>query len=676
MTSFNIPAISPVIRYIGNGSQTVFSFPFAIFQAGDLSVSLNGAVQASGFTVTGAGQTAGGSVTFNIAPGNNVIILLERKLTLQRISDFLEGGELSASSLNGEFDYLAACLQQLQQAMQPMLRFATQEEPDSVVLPDAPARANKVLGFDSQGELALVETASTYASPSVTQTGTGAVARPVANKLRDAVSVLDFGAVGDGVSDDTTALQNAITAHKCVFVPPGTYRVTSSIEIGDGKILCGSGNTSIIKATSQTFETIRVIGAYGALKDLCIDGGTIGLRLYGKTSACHGNLIHNIVIQNTVTGITLDGYNNVSYPCEQNSLIHIAIKGPTLHGVHLTCTGAGLPPNANRLQHVRVLSGATSMTGSGFYIEAARYHNMLLSCMTNISSSAATCFRIGAQSEKTILANPYAAASGSVTGVQLDSGSVDTILSNLYVISGGTVLQDNSSGSYTALNAGAIEKNLLARTRITDLTVQQQRFTSQTIALASTGTVTIDLSKSTYFVDATNAVTTMQLPLAAAGNNGAVIFIKKTDASANGVLVTENTGNGPDAKTWRIGGKNDAVCVMSDGTAWRILHTTQPTQNTASISGVTLYKPDITIRLHLVGAGASPCTVELPPANAATSVGRIVTVKKTDASAVAVRVSEEGATGPDAALQSMTTRYHTVTVMSDGTAWHVIGRST
>ena len=49
------------------------------------------------------------------------------------------------------------------------------------------------------------------------------------------VNVLDYGAVGDGVADDTAALIAAINYaganSKAVFIPAGNYRVTSSIEL-------------------------------------------------------------------------------------------------------------------------------------------------------------------------------------------------------------------------------------------------------------------------------------------------------------------------------------------------------------------------------------------------------------------------------------------------------------
>ena len=63
-----------------------------------------------------------------------------------------------------------------------------------------------------------------------TPAGTGAVTTDVETKLRESVSVKDFGAVGDGVTDDRIAIYKALTQHANVYFPAGTYRV----EVGSG----------------------------------------------------------------------------------------------------------------------------------------------------------------------------------------------------------------------------------------------------------------------------------------------------------------------------------------------------------------------------------------------------------------------------------------------------------
>jgi hypothetical protein len=83
----------------------------------------------------------------------------------------------------------------------------------------------------------LGDVANGVSSSSITYqgTGTGAVSRLLTSKVGDIVSVKDFGAVGDGVTDDSDAI-NATIAYafsvgKAVYIPGGRYKVTKTINM-------------------------------------------------------------------------------------------------------------------------------------------------------------------------------------------------------------------------------------------------------------------------------------------------------------------------------------------------------------------------------------------------------------------------------------------------------------
>jgi hypothetical protein len=138
------------------------------------------------------------------------------------------------------------------------------------------------------------------------QAGLGAVPTTVQSKLRDVVSVKDFGAVGDGVTDDTAAIQAAVTAGNTILFPAGNYKVTSQISCTSGNWLVGegAGETFITAATDVSpllFEDPSVSDYTGAgISKLTVrgDGAAVTLvavneiwgfsaehcRIYGQTS--------------------------------------------------------------------------------------------------------------------------------------------------------------------------------------------------------------------------------------------------------------------------------------------------------------------------------------------------------------------------------------------------------
>ena len=86
----------------------------------------------------------------------------------------------------------------------------------------------------------------TLASIDFIQTGIGAVTRTALSKMRDEVNVLDFGAVGDNVTDDSAAFQAAVTALSgtksgVINVPPGTYYIATPVALASNVRIQGAG---------------------------------------------------------------------------------------------------------------------------------------------------------------------------------------------------------------------------------------------------------------------------------------------------------------------------------------------------------------------------------------------------------------------------------------------------
>lgn len=111
-----------------------------------------------------------------------------------------------------------------------------------------------------------------------TQSGAGAVSRTALAKMRDIVNVRDFGATGNGSTDDTAAILAAVTAAagKTLIIPDPTvaYKMTAGLTIPAGTKIHGNNKrtTRILKAfTGDLFTLSENV----TLSDLWLDGNGV-----------------------------------------------------------------------------------------------------------------------------------------------------------------------------------------------------------------------------------------------------------------------------------------------------------------------------------------------------------------------------------------------------------------
>lgn len=185
------------------------------------------------------------------------------------------------------------------------------------------------------------------------------------------LNVLDFGAAGDGIADDTDALQGALDCAmrlgkmtdaplsdgKVVYLPPGDYLITKPLVVSNGCILEGAGFG--FRGTSRIMVGVASSGADFNLSTRTIPrpkgiGGSIGQ--IGATGA--GETVY--------CAIALTGYSTGTGSTDRGRADYAVLRQFTLESKPLQGRGATEvypPPQMDgvhpQMDGVRVLAGGT-----------------------------------------------------------------------------------------------------------------------------------------------------------------------------------------------------------------------------------------------------------------------------------------------------------------------------
>lgn len=233
----------------------------------------------------------------------------------------------------------------------------------------------------------------------------------------------DFGATGNGVTDDTDAIQAAIDAGGLVFAPAGKYLVNKPLVLHSGMQFVGAGKgitTMVVGPTlaangGGVFQKVVPTGdslTDVLVSDLSIDGTASGSGgsvdgVYIDTSASSSILINNILTKNVYAynlryGFRQDGNNGSSGPsssetwtvgCRADSCLAGFIATGTYAAQYSQCfasksvaagwaeggtttgvtvyTGSG-PTTNTSLSDCHVEGGGDTTTDSGIYISATQ----------------------------------------------------------------------------------------------------------------------------------------------------------------------------------------------------------------------------------------------------------------------------------------------------------------
>jgi hypothetical protein len=173
------------VQYTATSGQTAFVVPFEFFGNSDLKIYRNSTLQTitTQYTVTGAGVTGGGTVTFTSGVTLNDVITIVREIPVKRVTDFPLSGPFNIDALNLQLDQLTAMTQELNTAVSGRVITLTDADQPNVLnpVPVLSQRRNGVFYWDADGQptiIAAQQLATAVAfgdSISDTFTGTGSL---------------------------------------------------------------------------------------------------------------------------------------------------------------------------------------------------------------------------------------------------------------------------------------------------------------------------------------------------------------------------------------------------------------------------------------------------------------------------------------------------------------------
>ena len=335
-----VPIETSLKQYNGDGSTTTYTYPFKVFEDDDLVVVVTNSSDINAtltlnvdYTVTGAGDVGGGTIVLTSGglcdAGEKLTIIRDVQRTQD--TDYIDGENFSQESVENALDRFSMVIQQQKEKHDRSLHFPIGDETSSE-LPGITARANKNLGFDTNGAITATQANAISYTGEIYETYTDLKAVDTSGLSDKAPAIVQFrstkGDGGGGVfywdSTDHSATGTGLVASDTeggVYVAPTTDTTGASGAwvraysgtvngrwFGASPLLGATANTTAIQAALSFSSSVYIPSGTYLLNDQ--------LTVANKTTSIVGDGIANSILRwestATDTGIDItendDGY--------------------------------------------------------------------------------------------------------------------------------------------------------------------------------------------------------------------------------------------------------------------------------------------------------------------------------------------------------------------------------
>ena len=256
--------------YSGNGSTTQFAYGYKIFADSDLIVIIRtdstGAetvkTLTTHYTVSGAGDASGGNVTFTSGntPASGQTVVIIREVPQTQAIDYIANDPFPAESHEEGLDRGTMTTQQVQEELNRAIKLSrTNTMTSTEFTVGATDRANKVLAFNSSGEISVTQELGTFKGNSATTTTAAFVQRDIVKATTTAqlnniyICVAD-SAIGDTLTDTDhfALLVDAVSAATSATASAASATTSGNSATASANSATASANSATTSGNSAT----------------------------------------------------------------------------------------------------------------------------------------------------------------------------------------------------------------------------------------------------------------------------------------------------------------------------------------------------------------------------------------------------------------------------------------
>jgi len=255
--------------YSGDGSNDTFVYGFKIFANTDLQVIIRSATGTettktitTDYTVTGVGSASGGNVVFDFSdiPSASETVVLIRNVPQTQAIDYIANDPFPAETHEEGLDRATMTTQQVQEELNRSIKLSrTNTMTSTEFTVGATERANKILAFDSAGEISVTQELGTYQGTDATVTTEAYVVRDIVKstttaQLNNVYICIANSVVGDSLTDTDhfELLVDAVSAATSATAAATSATASATSATASATSATASANSATAAATSAS----------------------------------------------------------------------------------------------------------------------------------------------------------------------------------------------------------------------------------------------------------------------------------------------------------------------------------------------------------------------------------------------------------------------------------------